>query len=76
MTAAKHIAMLERRLTYLADSRTPNAMAAGELAALRWAVPLLRPVADKEARRPRLAEACPACSTAPGFVCAHLPRRT
>lgn len=76
MTAAKHLAMLERRLRFLADSRTSNAMAAAELAALRWAVPLLRPVADKEAQRPHLGVACPACSTAAGFICAHLPRRT
>jgi hypothetical protein len=77
-TAAHKVAILERRLSHLSSEprQLANAMAQREAEALRWALPLLRPLADAEAKRPRLSEPCSACNTAAGFLCAHLPRRT
>lgn len=75
--ASLHVAMIERRLAYLGQpEHRGNVMAQRESEALRWALPLLRTVAAREAQRPHLGVACPACSTPAGFICVHLPRRT
>ena len=77
-TASHRVAILERRLAHLSSEprQLANAMAQREAEALRWALPLLRPLADAEAKRAHLGIACPACNMAAGFICAHLPRRT
>jgi len=76
MNAARHIAMLERRLAYLSEQRSNPPLAVAELEALRWALPLVRPVAAREAPRQALTDPCPMCRAPGGFTCAHLPLRT
>ena len=72
MTPERNVAMIQRRLTFLLAKRSGGEMARAEIAALEWALPLLRRTLPQSLSRASIAVPCPACKTPAGYACIHL----
>ena len=72
MTPERNVAMIQRRLTFLIAKRSGGEMERAEIAALEWALPLLRRTLPQSLSRASIAVSCPACKTPAGYACIHL----